>query len=77
MKKLLLIATAGLIITGLASCKIDYECCYLNQDGTKIGNSGFGCSTSSVTKKEAEDIEAEWSADAAEEYNGSAKCEKI
>ncbi len=76
MKKILLIAVAGLIIAGMSSCKNDYECCYLNEDGTKIGTSGFGCSTSSVTKKEAEDLEAEWSADAAEEYNGSATCEK-
>mgnify|MGYP001582071976 FL=1 len=77
MKKLLLVAFVTIIIATLSSCRRDYECCYLDADGSKLGSGtgNFGCATSRRSKKEAEEIEAEFNLDASS-FGGSAKCEK-
>ncbi|MFT6441073.1 MAG: hypothetical protein ACJASM_000608 [Salibacteraceae bacterium] len=78
MKNILIIAAAFAMIAGVASCKNDYECCYIDSNGTKLGpaSGDLSCSTSSLSKKEAEDLEAENTATAAAAFNGTAECEK-
>jgi len=77
MKKILMIAATVLIIAGMSSCKKDYECCYVDANGTKLdATSGFGCATGNMSKSDAEDLDARMTTVAAAEFNGTAACEK-
>ena len=75
MKRVLTIAAVSLFVFGMTSCKKDYECCYYDDAGVKLGAGAFACASSKMKKSDMEDLQSKMNTTAAL-WNGSAKCEK-
>lgn len=58
MKKTIAILAVAAFAIAFSSCKKEYECCYYDSAGVKLTTGGFVCTTTKMSKKDKEDVEA-------------------
>jgi len=74
MKKSFALFAIIAFVAVFTACKKEYECCYYDSAGVKIGTGIYGCVTEKMSKKDMQQLEDDMNS-VALLWSGSAKCE--